>query len=347
MIRKESIFSFIFIFLLFAAVTFLLAQDCDYSLHKNSCIVDNYTAHYSYFNINNISTLIYNDGRADNGLNGQPGFEYPIGSNKTAVYQSGLLWGGKINKHIRVGGCRYRTGLKPGSVLPDGSSENSDSPAVRVYRVRPDYLNADLSTESSIENKSITEIFEQYKMDWIEWPGDRGAPYADIDGDGNYNWEIDIPGTPGADQTLWFVANDLDSVLTDRLMGSPPIGIEVQVTVWGYKNSTPLNNVIFKKYLLINKSNKLIEDMYTGMWVDHDIGDASDDLSGCDVPVNLMFGYNEKFYDAQYGYLPPAIGFKLLQGPIVNGNATDEAIFMGRKYFGKINLPMTAFNHYI
>ncbi|MFC2140016.1 hypothetical protein ACFLR4_05070, partial [Bacteroidota bacterium] len=287
MFRKEFVFSLIFIILLFAAVTYLLAQDCKQDHQKISRSVENYTAQYSYFNINNISTIIYNDGRADIALTGNSGFEYPKGSGKTAVYQSGLLWGGKVNNHIRAGGSRYRTGLQPGRAFPGGSSENLNSESVRVYRVRPDYLTADLSTESSIENKTITEVFDQYEKDWKEWPAVWGAPFEDVNDDGNYNWEIDIPGVPGADQTLWLVANDIDSVQAKFVLGSPSMGIEMQVTIWGYKSDSPLDNVIFKKYKLINKSNYSFEEMYLGMWTDHDIGDAGNDFAGCDTTINL------------------------------------------------------------
>ena len=67
-----------------------------------------------------------------------------------------------------------------------------------------------------------------------------------MDGDGNYDHTIDIPGYPGADQTVWTIANDVptivdasgavvDTIETAQLLyGADPIGIELQITVWGY-----------------------------------------------------------------------------------------------------------------
>ena len=118
----------------------------------------------------------------------------------------------------------------------------------------------------------------------------------DIDGDGNYNPSIDIPGIPGADQTVWYVANDLNPTFTFNHMGSPPIGIEFQATFWAYKSEGPANNIIFKKYLLINKSQDTLEEMYLSMFMDPDVGDASDDLVGIDTSLGLGFAYNSNFF---------------------------------------------------
>lgn len=297
------------------------------------------------FNINNISTIIYNNGKAD--LEGNDsGFEYPKGSNKTAIYTSGFVWGAKLNGEVRVGGSTYASGLSPGKILDGGIAEDPNSERVRIYRVRRDFKKADLNMEAEDENKSVGEIFYQYEKDWNEWPANDGAPFEDIDGNGIYNSNIDIPGIPGADQTLWFVANDLDSNQTKLLYGSLPLGIEMQVTIWGYNMSAPLGNAVFKKYTIINKSNNDFEDMYFGIFADPDLGDAANDLVGCDTTLNLGYVYNGDSYDAMYQSLnPPTVGFCLLQGPIVNGLPDDEAMFNGKIIQGKKNQPMTAFSY--
>lgn len=301
---------------------------------------------YSKFNINQISTFIYNDGRADIGDYGNSGLVYPKGSRCTAVFQSGLLWGGKVNGQIRTGGSAYRTGLMPGKILEDGTAENPKSPGVRVFRVRRDYKSADLSMESSDEGKSSNEIYDQYEKDWNEWPAGKGAPFEDVDGDGRYDPTVDHPGVPGADQTLWFVANDLDSNQTKYLYGALPFGIEMQTTVWGYSGPAPIGNTVFKRYLLINKSKTDFKDMYIGIWSDPDLGDAGDDYVGCDTTLDVGYVYNARNFDYVYTPLnPPSIGFCLVRGPIVNGDSKDVAYFMNRRLSGKKNLPMTAFSN--
>jgi hypothetical protein len=301
-------------------------------------------------NINNISTFFRSDGDSDDLDSNNAGFFYPKGSGKTAAYESGLLWGAKINgspTDIKVGGNAYVAGLQPGKILSPGIAESPDLPKNRIYRVRPDYKTADLTMESRDEKVPVAEVYNQYDLDWKEWPWQDGAPFEDKDGDKRYNPDVDIPGVPGASQSIWYVANDLDATKTTALHGSQPMGIEEQGTMWAYSQAGPLGNMIFRKYLLINKSNNTFTDMYVSMWSDIDLGFSDDDMAGCDTTLSLGYVYNSSNHDSKYGtMIPPATGFDFFQGPIVNGTAADTAIFRGRKIVGKKNLPMTAFYYF-
>jgi hypothetical protein len=306
---------------------------------------------YTKININNVSTWIKNDGETDINQNGNSGLVFPKGSNKPAVFQSGFLWGGKVDGQVRVGGSVYRQGTVPGRILPSGQAANTTDPDVRIYRVRRDYVDGDLGAElADGDGASIEAIRAQYAKDWTEWPASQGAPFEDVNGNGTYQPNIDIPGVPGADQTVWFVANDLNAAQTDFMYGSLPMGIEEQVTVWGYKATGALGNMIFRKFLMINKSpqQKAFTDMYVGMWSDPDLGDAGDDYVGCDTVLSLGYCYNASATDAVYNPLPPpATGFDFFQGPLVPGDADDVGIFKGKYVQGKKNLPMTAFVFFI
>ncbi len=306
---------------------------------------------YTKININNISTWIKNDGETDINQNGNSGFVFPKGSNKTAVFQSGFLWGGRVDGQFRVGGSTYRQGTVPGRILPNGQPANPQDPDVRIYRVRRDYKDGDLSAElADGDGPTIEAIRAQYEKDWNEWPADQGAPFEDVNGNGKYEPAIDIPGVPGADQTVWFVCNDLDPAQTDYMYGSLPMGIEEQVTVWGYKSTGALGNMIFRKFIIINKNpdQKPFTEMYVSMWSDIDDGDAGDDFAGCDTTLSLGYVYNANAVDAVYNPLPPpAVGFDFFQGPMVPGEATDRAIYKGKYVEGKKNLPMTAFYFFI
>lgn len=315
---------------------------------------------YKKFNINNISTFFKNDGESDINPNGNSGLEFPKGSGKTAIFQAGFLWGGKVNDQIRVGGSVYRQGTVPGKILNSGVpasqliAENPDADNVRIYRVRPDiippdgprgtgYSEGDVTSEVNDEGAAASDIINEYYRDWREWPGADGAPYTDVNANGVYDYQVDIPGFPGADQTLWFVSNDTDPNQSQFMYGSLPMGIEQQVTVWGYNRTGALGNMLFRKYKIINKSDATFEDMYVSMWNDPDLGDASDDFSGCDTVLSMTYVYNANATDQIYGRYPAAAGFDFFQGPIVESPG-DSAIFDGRYVQGYTNLPMTA--HY-
>jgi len=128
------------------------------------------------------------------------------------------------------------------------------------------------------------------------------------------------------------------------MYGSMPMGIEEQVTVWGYNSAGPLGRMMFKRYVIINKSNSPLEEMYISIWNDPDVGDASDDFVGCDTVLSLTYAYNATPIDQIYGTQPPAVGFDFLQGPIIPGNPTDTARYFDRYVLGKKNLPVSA--HY-
>ncbi|MCL5030706.1 MAG: hypothetical protein M1480_16965 [Bacteroidetes bacterium] len=296
-------------------------------------------------NINNISTFIQGDGISDvTGSN--PGYFYPTLGGMTANFESGFVWGGYIGNSLRVGGSTYRTSLTPGKILDDGTAEDPNGSNVRIFRVRRDYKTGSLSTEVQDEGGSEDAIRAQYEKDWNEWPADRGAPYDDVDHDGRYEPDIDIPGVPGADQTIWWVANDLNATAAARFYGTVPMGVEVQCTVWGYKSTGALGNMFFKKYIMINK-NKDHQDFtkfYVSYWDDIDIGGGSSDFNGCDTTLNLGYIYSGIANNAQYGITPPATGLSFFQGPrIKTGNPQDTAIFKGKYVTGYKNLPMTSY----
>jgi hypothetical protein len=319
----------------------------------------------TYLDINNIFTVMRNNGISDIDINQQnSGLVFPKGSGKTAVFTSGLLWGAKIpgDPQVRVGGDAYDAGLQPGAILPNGTADDPTLDKYRIYRVRPDIYpggpEVDLTTEETLEATGASTIRTNYELDWTEWPADMGAPYDDVDSNGTYDPTIDIPGVPGADQTLWFIANDLNPTNTANLYGATPMGIEAQVTYWAYNQSGALGNMYFRKYLLVNKGAQqdTLKDMYVSMWSDVDDGNAGDDFVGVDTVLSLQFCYNASPTDATYSPLPPpAVGFDFFQGPLVDGvagqdrnkngvdDAMDYGIFKGQVVGpGKINLPMTA-----
>jgi hypothetical protein len=302
---------------------------------------------YTRLNINNLSAYLWYDNTADNNELGNSGLIYPKGSNKATDYMQGFVWGGKVDGEVHVGGSTYQAGLQPGRIISPGLAEDPEADDVRIFRVRRDYKTGSMSAEMRDGEGSEAAIRAQYAKDWEEWPAIKGAPYEDMDGDGKYDPAVDIPGVPGADQTVWFVTNDLDNDKVNALYGSNTIGVELQTTVWGYSTAGALGNMIFKKYTMINKSGKPLNEAHVSVWSDPDNGDANDDFAGCDTTLSLGYVYNATNNDAIYGPNPPAMGFDYFQGPLVPGEASDTGIAFGKKIGGKKNLPMTAFYYFI
>ena len=261
------------------------------------------------------------------------GFFWPGGDSAiiSAIYTDGLLWGGKVNGEIRVNGATYRYGLKPGKILVDGKADNPLSTQSKIFKIRKNWQ---LLPESVFKDR--------LKYDYNHWPIEAGAPWDDVNEDGVYTPGFDKPKFIG-DETLFYVANDLDTVTSRFTYGSDPIGLEFQTTVFGF-NRDDLKDVVFKKYKVINKSETNITDMFFDYWADDDMGDANDDWVGCDTTLNLGFIYNSDNDDqGYYGTPPPAIGHLLVQSPIIPSSITDSARYNDSWIKGFHNLGMTSF----
>ena len=326
-------------------------------------------------NINNISMWAdYNGMLERKPQDSSAGVSFPRGT-ATIVNGGGLVWGGLVNEGrspvVRVGGQTYKIGTVPGRIISPGIVENPANDDVRVYRIRRDWANADLSQDAAdffnmpiidVKQQDIENLRAIYKKDWIEWPWQKGAPYYERNNIPGYQPDTsgiidptkDEPGLGNADQVIWLVANDLDPAATAALYGSEPIGLEMQVTCWAYNRYPNLKNVIFQRYRIIYRGTAttpptaIIDPMYLAKWVDPDVGNYSDDLVGCDVNRYLGYAYNSAPDDEEfirYKLSPPVIGYDLLQGPRVPSPGS-RAKWDLREVPGFENLPMTAFTYF-
>ena len=318
-------------------------------------------------NINNITTFIQPDGFHPWEYAGGWCTAFPKGT-AGGIFAEGIVWGGLVNDGqspvLRVGGNTYISGTVPLTPSHDGGK--------RIYRVRPDYKTADLTDDAAnffhfqnfpldaglVSEGEILILRDQYGKDWLEWPVDLGAPYDDVDSNGVYDPNVDIPGISGASQTIWIYYND---AIAPNIYGSPPIGLEVQETYWAYSIANPLGDAIFKKVNIVYKGtentppNAEIVDMYITQWSDPDIGQFTDDFAGVDTLLNLGYAYSSRTTDAVYlglGLAPPALGYDFLQGVSqFTGNPNDSAIFnlkwrRGYKYVHPPDKPMTTFVYF-
>lgn len=315
-------------------------------------------------NINNFSMWVRADGRsANNPFTGEGGAIFPRGT-VPVIYIDGIVWGGFVKDgqtpQLRVGGQTYQSGTMPGRIISKGIAEDPNAAEVRIWRIRKDYQTADLTRDAaeinSIPIEEVTEeqiqaVRQQYDKDWNEWPVEKGAPFNDSNRNGIRD-PGEEPGIAGADLVVWFVANDLDEVAVAEFSSSPPIGLEMQVTLWAYNRLEVLGNVIFKRFRLIYKGTATtpdtarIDSMYLAQFSNPDLGTFSDDFVGCDTVLSLGYVYNSDLVDdkfSEFGLLPPAVGYDFLQGPLVPASQNDVAIFDLRTKPGFKNLPLTSF----
>ena len=322
-------------------------------------------------NINNWQLWIKSNGESGrNPITGGAGGIYPRGTVST-IFADGFTWGGIVRNDTmhsdlapyRVGGSTYISGGQPGWIATPGDDFNlpqavsPDNPRARVYRIRWDYKNIPIDEllsdaaelfysgdVSKVTKADIDAIRRQYETDWDEWPVDLGAPFTDKNNNNRWEPGIDVPGIQNADQVTWLVYNDLDAILTENFLGSPPIGLEAQITQWTYKAPNAWGQAVFRRLRLINKSNFVVDSMYLGQWADPDLGNYGDDLAGCDSLLGMGFVYNSQAKDSQYDRFelaPASAGYVLLQGPVVESPG-DTALFNFRTLPNHKNLPVSS-----
>jgi len=276
--------------------------------------------------INSILCMVYNDGNFayDNAgyLGKTDGLYYPFASEndtKSVLYSAGIWVGAKVNNQVRVAIAEYSSEYTPGPMTDAGEASEDDA-SYRVYKI---------GSGTNLDGSSYDDA-----TDVAEWPVTDGAP-------------VDEFGDPDqlGNQMCWSVYNDADAE-GHANMATDPLGVEIQQSTFGFAAKGALDNVIFLKYTIINKGGNTLDSMYISLWADPDVGDAGDDLVGCDTVLSLGYCYNEGS-DAIYGVPVPAVGFDFFQGPIVP-SVGDTAVIPGSAPIPDHKvLGMTSFNKYI
>jgi hypothetical protein len=256
---------------------------------------------YVKLSANNISATFINSGifnKSYEYVSGS-GLEWPKGSNKFAVYSSGLNIAARVNGQVRMAAAAFKGEYTPGYCVDGNFYTNV---YFKIYKV------------SKSENA-------QTSWDWANWGQmvPYGAPYIDVNNNGIYEPAIDTPGVRNAKETIFYCMTDADYSKHDPGEGfgggTQPLGAEVHMIAWAYDNPA-LQDVQFVSYEIVNKSTNIWNGTQFGIFCDPDLGDGGDDYIGCDTTLKLSYCFNADNNDNIYGANPPAVGFSLLVSPL-------------------------------
>ncbi len=265
---------------------------------------------YRFMQPNSVRAWFGNDARSFQNAQDASGFEWPAGTGKTAVFLASPWVAAQFEGNpsdIRTAAVQNigqnGTEFRPGKILRSGNTLVPDDPSLARYRVY--YIRrGDNATTNP---------------DYAQWPVADGAP---VDANGN-------PLITGS-ESMWYVANDL----SNRRFSSQPLGCELQQYMYGFVGTNPvLNNTIFIQYRFINRNIPNPQNPNAGLWKnayvaifnDSDIGDAGDDVVGCDTLNGLAYTYNGVPSDPIYGSPPPAVGYVFLGGRVGSSPITLSA----------------------
>ena len=297
---------------------------------------------YKFLDGNTLNCTISSEGPyCDYRKTSNSGLEWPKGSGKTPVFTAGIWLAGyhRPTKQLRMSNMDYTPEYQPGPLF---ETFNTTTNADEAPRGRAS------DTKYRLYKINKKDFYGTTNKDFLEWPGDLGAPYEDVNGNGAWDKGIDKPKMIG-DQQIWCVYNDANIAKHNSLSVTNPMGVEIQTTYFVFNLPGPLGDMMFMKWKIINKSDADYDSVFIGMWSDPDLGDANDDLPGVDTNLSLGYLYNGDNDDGTthgYGAKPPAVGFDFFQGPkIISPN--DSALYDGKWIKGFKNLPATSYVVYV
>ena len=248
------------------------------------------------------------------------------------IYAASLWVGGLVNDTLRVAGAAFDDfEFWPGPLDEQGQPPEDCAPYDRIFRV----------SRGDVERYYWTG---QALADLRDWPYHLGAPVLDGDGvEGNYNLAGgDQPAISG-EQTAWWVMNDAGNMHASTR--TPPIRLEARVEAFAAANAAwPGRLATLYRYQLTHRGEAPLDSAYFGVFSDSDLGDVADDYVGSDTTLDLGFTYNGDNDDAIYG-VPPAVGYKVLRGPVGLPNGRDDDRDGETDEAGE-RLGMTAFSYF-
>ena len=300
----------------------------------------------------NIQTLFRTDGYFNYDKATFPysvaGFIWPVATAQklTAIFTSGIWIGAKSviganQRELRLASSLYSTHYSPGNIPVNGQvppvSVCNDSlfNGYLVSVTDPSLVNGGLRTKVA-----GGRTYDFNYAPWSSWPVSLGAPYVEVNGIPGYQpgWNEDRPGVgfgnarPTEMVFVQFMdyTNCTNNIHESELSlpgGTLPLGVEVQQLAYSFQEAGLLNSY-YVRYKFINKSGKQWDSTYIGLVNDGDMGDANDDATGCDTVKNIAFTYNADNNDAEYGTAPPAIGYSLIQGPLVYTGLNSDTAYL-------------------
>jgi len=256
---------------------------------------------------------------------------FDINKMRTPVINNGVIADASINN---IRGLQYDEGtlVFSGGIILSGYKNNSFwANAIASASRMVDYLPGVFDTI----NPPVNQLFKvnvndpPFGTEWQNWINavNLGADFYDGNKDGIYNpvdlnsngiWDSneDRPGLIG-NETTFFVYSDKLAPALRRFTNSTPIGIEIRQTTFAFANSDyALNNVLFVKYDILNKSGSDLDSIIFSAWADPDIGLLhSSDYVSTDTMLQTIYLYKTQS-DPMYGANPPAIFHSLMQGPV-------------------------------
>jgi hypothetical protein len=167
------------------------------------------------------------------------------------------------------------------------------------------------------------------------------APFYDANQDGvyrpdrgDYPLPYGFPKDVIPDQISWHVFHD---VKEHKQSQGDPLHVEIHQTCYAFycNDARTISQSLFMDFNIINRNSGVLDSVFFGLWLDPDIGCASDDHIGCLPEENVFFAYNSDAIDGDslntcsYGVVPYRQGPPALSGTFLTREMSSFLYFNG------------------
>lgn len=293
---------------------------------------------------NKITSAVLNRGDwAWDPVSQTPLYDIPRGADMRTLYTAAIWMGGyDAGGNLYTAAMTYRQNssrdFQPGPLDTAGNSDSITTALFdHIWMTRKSDID-EFRYQYAMGNVSNgTYLVPQYITDWPAFYNNPAyphklAPFVDVNGDGEYNpYDGDFPDIKG-DQMSWCVFNDN---MNKTETNSNPMSVEIHSSAFASNcKNTPdvmgriLSYTTFYHFDVYNRGSLDFDSCYFGIWSDLELGNASDDMVGCNLSANSYFVYNGDSNDegnGGYGFCPPTQSVSFLKGPFApSGDGVDN-----------------------
>ncbi len=275
----------------------------------------------AYLNVNNVSAGIGVGGNLFSTPDTFALLEVPKGSAIKPLFTSALWMTGFDNSNLLH--CSANTFFANGFDFFDGPISANYNPAYdafynRVFKITKSQIQSHTAHAFPISSTQVDasilywpSIGNPYVLaDYSVSINSPLAPFFDTDGDNLYDpVKGDYPLICG-EEGVFFVFNDDKAIHTETNGLGMKLEIRGMAEVFTDNSSSDIpfqkraiNNTVFVRYEIENKSLQNWQNFSLGFWEDPDLGCYNNDRVGCDTIRNLMFAYNGTSVDNDCGQL--------------------------------------------
>ncbi len=273
----------------------------------------------TFLETNSLRVRINADGtlfRSDDNANNSNGFNYPKGTNKNMVYTSGLWMGEESDSADKKLAIQTfsRGDFSIGTINNNGNTVGGTM--IEITNAEIDFHLANYRMANYQMPESKKEWPGNGRADFEEAPNQ--APFVDANRNGCYDPEQgDYPYIIG-DKAVYLVINDSGEPNTGQPVSNLNTEVQILAYVFDQPNIPYLDQTLFVRYIINNRSQKDYKDLKTGFYYDFDLGGFLDDYFGSDPGSDIFYTYNADGDDqgfsgnAGYGAVIPSLGIKMI-----------------------------------